>query len=126
MKKLRAFFVLLLIIGLAGCASTPAGKTYDALYAAAAIFDGAMTYAGDQYRAGKISEDQKEEIITYAEKYQLAWNTAQAALLTYKQAARASPDASPQQRALDIAMNAFTHAQRILGEYMALVANEGG
>ncbi|KKL20837.1 hypothetical protein LCGC14_2451490 [marine sediment metagenome] len=116
---------LSIIIGLLvvfGCATSPVGKAYDVLYSAAVIYDTALTYAGDEYRAGRISEEEKKMIVAYADRYRLAVRAGQSALRAYKQAELIGDDVSASEKGLRTALDVVVAAQGILTEYIQLSA----
>ncbi len=125
-------FVLVLVLTIVsasclfnGCATTTVGKGYDILKVGGVLYDTSLTFAGEQYRAGKISDADKDRIVKYARKFRIAWLTAKTALVTYKKAVRMrGPDAdvSTEEIALQIAVDAATAAQLILVDYMATMS----
>ena len=121
-------FACILVVCLAACATSPLGKAYDILATREVIYDTGLTYAGDEYRAGRISEEQKDQIVKYASRFKLGWETAKAAAITYKKALRArgeNADVSTEQIALKTAVDAASAAQKLLLEYMALLSKGG-
>ncbi|MBW2091587.1 MAG: hypothetical protein JRI34_05625 [Deltaproteobacteria bacterium] len=109
-----------------GCATTPAGKAYDVLYSAAMTYDAAMSYAGDEYRAGRISEAQKDRIIKLAWKYKLAVKSGKEALKTYKLAQLRKDEAemSKAEAALATALDLVEGAQDVLALYIQSCAKQ--
>lgn len=124
-QKLRLGWGILFIFAMClimaqGCATTPLGKAYDVLYTGAVTYDAAMSYAGDEYRAGRISEAQKGRIIELAWKYKLAVKSGKEALKTYKLAKLRKDEAemSKTEVALAVALDLVEAAQDVLGLYI--------
>jgi len=132
-RNVSLLLVLVLTMGcmvcLNGCATTTVGKGYDILKVGGVLYDTSLTYAGEQYRAGKISDAEKDEIVKYARKFKIAWLTAKTALVTYKKAVRMrgeNADLETEELALQIAVNAATEAQTLLVDYMAIMSKGDG
>lgn len=120
-------FLLAVLIFAGACAHSPAGKAYDVLYTAAITYDTAMNFAGDEYRAGNITEDQKDRIVKLAHKYRLAVKTGQQALEVYKAAELRGDkaDINKAQRTLDIAIDAVGAAREVLTMYIQATSKGG-
>jgi hypothetical protein len=114
------FTIFLLVMMLFACAHSTAGKAYDVIYTAAEVYDAALSYAGDQYKAGKISDAQKKEIINYARRYQTAVRAAQTALHEYRKAQLAGDRDyfNSAEESLDIALQAIHSARAVMRVYI--------
>ena len=132
MREIVPSVVCLILVAfmwiVAGCAETKVGKGFDVLHTGAVLYDTGLTYAGEEYRAGRISDAQKDVIIGYAKKYKVAWWAAKDALVTYQKAIRmrgSDSDLSTEELALQVATDAARAAQRLLVDYMALLSKGG-
>ncbi len=81
-----AVFGVFVVLALQGCATSPMGKAYDTIYSAAVTYDTAMNYIGEEYRAGRLSEEKKVEITEVATRYRAAVTLANYGLLGWKKA----------------------------------------
>src|SRR4030043_1492620 len=108
---------LLSLVG-PGCATTGVGKAYDAVYSSIVTYDTVLQIAGDQYKQGNISEEQKEKIIKQAEKVYDAMLVSQKALKVYKLAETIGDQEglSKAQKALYIAIDTMEEARDVLLE----------
>lgn len=122
MTRLRSKIAICLtvMLVLAACATSPVGKAFDVLYSSGVIYDTALTYAGDQYRAGRLSEAEKNIIVEYARKYRFAVEVGQTALRAYKQAELIGDDITGPEKTLSIALDSVSAAQRLLTEYIQM------
>ncbi len=125
LQLLIVFALLFCVFGVSGCATSEAGKAYDVLYTGALVYDTAMTYAGDQYRAGKLTHGQKDRIVQYARQYRLAVTAGQSALREYTKAELLGEDLSGSEKALNIALESVAAAQELLTQYIQL-SSKGG
>jgi ABC-type glycerol-3-phosphate transport system substrate-binding protein len=84
MKKMIRFPVVLVLMTLllAGCATFDQ-NTYKSLNIAKVTYTQTMSALGDAYKAGKISEAQKDVIIKVANVYYVAYNAAVKAYEVY-------------------------------------------
>lgn len=128
-KGMRLLCLIGVVVFLMGCATSPVGKAYDVLYASAVVYDTALTYAGDEYRAGRISEDQKSEIVVYAGKYRAALLLGQSALFTYKEAITLGEDLSGPvigrlKDRLTFALDAVQVARNVLISYIQFTGGD--
>ncbi len=127
-RKQFGFMIVMLLMAalwISGCATSEVGKAYDVLYTGALVYDTALTYAGDEYRAGRLSEERKAEIIVYARQYKLALSAGQAALRSYKKAELLGEDLSDSEKALTLALDSVAEAQALLTQYIQL-SSKGG
>ncbi len=123
-KGIVSILVCLLLVGsLVACADrTRVRVGYDALKIGAVLYDSSLKYAGAEYLAGRINEEQKDKVISIATRYRIAWLAAKAALVTYKQAERmGNQDMPKQQLILNTAVNGAAEAQKLLIEFMATI-----
>ena len=99
-----------------GCATTGVGKAYDAVYSSIVTYDTVLQIAGDQYKQGNISEEQKEKIIKQAEKVYDAMLVSQKALKVYKLAETIGDKEglSKAEKALYITIDAMEEARDVL------------
>jgi hypothetical protein len=112
--------IFILIMMSWACAHSTAGRAYDVIYTAAEVYDAALSYAGAQYKAGKISDEQKDRIVNYARKYQTAVRAAQTALHEYRKAQLAGDKEyfNTAEESLDIAMQAVQAARAVMTVYI--------
>ncbi len=82
-----ALFCLLI----AACA-TVEKTTYTTLTVSQTTYDTTLSALGDLYKQGKITDDQKQEIIDKAREYKTAHNLAVTAFLKYKQSGVAADE----------------------------------
>jgi len=110
-----------------GCATSKVGKAYDVLYTAAVTYDTMMSYAGDQYASGNITEKQKEKIINYAGKYIMAVLAGQKALKLYKLAELRGENEEMDKtyKALMTAIDAIYEVQDLLVTYVRTTVKGG-
>lgn len=82
------FIMLFIAMFFMSCAADQSflKQSHDTVYAAAVTYDASLTIAGNMYKAGEITEEQKAEIIKYAHKYKDAIKVVKAALISYKTA----------------------------------------
>ena len=121
-NKTKRTFVMLLLVALilAGCGTSMIGKTYDTLKMTALIYDAGMSYAGDEYKAGRMSEAKKAQIIQAADRYKLAVETGTKALKAYIMADLQDEDLSNAQYVLKNAMDAIEIAREALEKYIRM------
>ncbi|KKM91176.1 hypothetical protein LCGC14_1231240 [marine sediment metagenome] len=119
-----AMLVMGMLMACGGCAGTPVSRGYDVLNASDTVYGAAMTYIGDQYKAGKLSEDDKDKALVYAKQFRVAWRAAQAALVTYKRVEDAGGDMDQQNQILRVVIAAVLDAQTLLTEFTNI--KEGG
>lgn len=120
-KKFHVLFYLLSLLFLASCATTTIGKSYQTLYSAAVVYDQALTAAGDLYRAGKIDNQTKDEVIAIAKKYKQAVATGTTCLEQYVAAVQAKDTAAAQgyKAQLTAITAAISGLEKILLTYIA-------
>lgn len=120
-KKFHVLFYLLSLLFLASCATTTIGKSYQTLYSAAVVYDQALTAAGDLYRAGKIDNQTKDEVIAIAKKYKQAVATGTTCLEQYVAAVQAKDTATAQgyKAQLTAITAAISGLEKILLTYIA-------
>lgn len=83
MKRLTLLsLVLVMTLGLAAC-SDFTKTSYRTLATTSLTYDTFMTAAGDAYRAGAVTEDQKETLTQYGTAVEGALNIARKALESY-------------------------------------------
>ena len=138
LKPLLAFTMLMSVLFwmvlvsccmiLVACGSTPEQKAYDALYSAAVVYNSAMEWAGEEYRAGNITEEQKVKIIGLATDYRMAVKTGQAALKVYKlaQMREDKTGIGKLESDLAVAVDVAKAAEELLTFYLADVITGGG
>jgi hypothetical protein len=80
MKKMAVIGLLLIFLG---CAHGFVENGYDTISTANYAVTQTMEYLGSQHCAGKISDDQKADILKYYERYRLASDIADEALAIY-------------------------------------------
>jgi len=108
-----------------GCATTTGGKMYDSLTIGLAVYDSTMQYLGDAYRAGKLTETQKDQAVLLGNRYKLAWTAAGTAMAKYTELVEVGKDGSDAQKVLNIAMESMLEAKSIFLDYVATL-DEGG
>jgi len=112
-----------------GCATTTTGKGYDVIKAANIVLDTSMTYLGDEYKAGRLSEEDRATAKQVGAQVQAAIRTAITALATYKRLEDADKLAPGDADKLKVVVDAILSAQKILTDYVAAAAKakaEGG
>lgn len=122
-KGLAKFVVLPLILSLAampGCATLPDGTdtepeetAYKVLLSARLTYEATMPALGEAYQSGLITEDQKDKIVDYANKYLGAYRAAVVALAEYVKLKNTDAEARLAQALVD--MNG------LFAEFLALV-----
>jgi hypothetical protein len=76
---------LIMAIGLSGCASNDfLTNSYNTLNTVGTSYDVAMTSAGEMYRQGHLTEQQKENVIAAAEVVYTSFQAAVAAVQVYE------------------------------------------
>ena len=114
--------ILVMVVAMAacnGCATTTTGKGYDVIKATNIMLDTSMTYLGDEYKAGRLSEEDKATALAYGAQVQAAVRTAITALATYKELEDADKLTSGDADKLKVVVDAILSAQKILTEYVA-------
>jgi hypothetical protein len=85
MRKYQIFILLMAMLMLAGCAGKDfVTNAHDILGVSKTTYDSQLNIAGDLYRQGYITEDQKNKAIEHGTTYMLVHNEATAALLEYR------------------------------------------
>ncbi|MFV0420601.1 hypothetical protein [Oleidesulfovibrio sp.] len=98
--------VLALLMLLTGCNGDPATDTYKTLRIAGVTYDATMQAAGDAYRSGHLTDEQKDTLIKYGTAFYGAWHTAREALEVYVETK--NPDAAMRDRLLSLGTAALT------------------
>jgi len=82
MRRKISYFTIMAIIAvyLTACASLQT-NTYKTLSLSKVTYDSSMKIAGDLYKQGKITDDQKDRIIHYGNSYKDAHNLAVSSFL---------------------------------------------
>jgi hypothetical protein len=109
MRPQRVALSLVLLAVLAACAAAPAPvQAWKALDTTAVTVDAAMQAAGDFYRAGKLNDAQRDEIIRIHGIYQLSARAASSIIRAWSILSPQATDTPPKvQKALaDVAQKA--------------------
>jgi len=117
----RFIGIFIMAAMLMSCAMmSPERKVYNVLYASAVTYDTALRYAAEQYKAGKLTEDQKTRVIELAKKYRLAVKTGESGLAIYMKAVKDGDktEMSGARAAMNTAAVAVQEAQKLLTEYI--------
>jgi len=77
-------FLLFLTFTLVACANSFIKSSFDTLSVSKATYDSTLNVAGDLYKQGLMSEEQKTEAIKIGNVYMVTHNEAVNALLNYK------------------------------------------
>jgi len=120
MAVMSMMLVMGMVMACGGCAGTPLEKGYDVLNVSDTVYGATMTYIGDQYKAGKLDEADRDKVRVYAKKFKVAWKAAQAALITYKQMQDAGEDLTQQDAILQTVISSLLKAQTLLTEYVEI------
>lgn len=91
MKRLLSTILAVLLWSAACAPAPPWVQSYKVLDTTATSVDTAMKVAGDLYRAGKITEAQKVQILTAYDTYQRAARTAYGAVKAWNDAKAGAP-----------------------------------
>ena len=98
--------LVMLVAGLSlGCKSTPKRIAFTSLESVAFAVDIAMTEAGNMYKAGQVTEKQKEDLLNHYRRYQLSALTALEAVSYDKDQSAPLQVASLAQAILDLLAN---------------------
>ncbi len=119
----RAYVLLIVVLFISfnfgGCATTKEGKVYDSLVIGLTVYDTTMQYLGDEYRAGRITEVQKDRAIVLGNRYKLAFKTATKAMAKYTDLVEAGKDGTDAQEVLDVVMDLMLEAKSLFYDYAA-------
>lgn len=116
MRVARISCLIFVVLALVACASF-SQNAYRSLVVSQQTYDTTLSVMGDLYKAGKLTDAQKEKAISIGRAYQSAHNKAVSALLVYEasdQSTEAATKLAYQQAALD--------AAKILAELVAYAA----
>lgn len=105
MRVARVSVLILVALALVACASF-SQNAYRSLVVSQQTYDTTLSVMGDLYKAGKLTEAQKEKAISIGRAYQAAHNKAVTALLVYEtsdQSNEAATKLAYQQAAADAA-----------------------
>lgn len=116
MTKAKVAIYLVLVLVLVACASF-GQNAYRSLVVSQQAYDTTLSILGDLYKAGKLTEAQKEKAISIGRAYQQAHNKAVTALLTYE-----TSDQSTEAATKLAYQRAATDAAKILSELLAYAA----
>jgi PBP1b-binding outer membrane lipoprotein LpoB len=89
MKRIALFCIIVLLFS--GCASF-VDNTYKTLYVAGQAYDAGMKTIADLQAQGKITEAQRAEINSYANKFYVSYQAAASALSTYNKTKTAADE----------------------------------
>ena len=84
MRALKVPLILLLALMLLSCANSFTKNAFDTLSISKETYNSTLSIAGDLYKQGLMSEEQKNEAIKLGNAYKLVHNEAVGALLNYK------------------------------------------
>lgn len=86
MRKLTKTLLPLLLLAfvLVSCGASLVQTSYKSLTISKTTYDTSLSIAGDLYKRGLMTEDQKVEAVKYGNLYMVVHNEATAALLKYK------------------------------------------
>lgn len=83
-KMYQFLFLLMAMFLVAGCANKFTENAYKTLNVSKETYDSTLNIAGDLYRQGHVTEEQKDQAIYYGSGYMTVHNEAVAALLEYE------------------------------------------
>lgn len=108
MKRITLMFLIVLL--LSGCASF-VDNSYKTLYVAGQAYDTGMKTVADLQTQGKITEAQRTEINTYANKFYVSYQAAAVALSTYNKTKTAADEDK-----LVVAVTELARSWKVLAE----------
>lgn len=82
-RALEVGFIVVMVLAFAACANF-SQNAYRSLVVSQQTYDTTLSIMGDLYRAGKVTEAEKEQAIAIGKEYKAAHNEAVAALLVYE------------------------------------------
>lgn len=105
-------FLVMAIFIMAGCASFT-GNAYKTLTTSATVYESTMAAAGDAYKQGLITDEDKAKIISIADKYWTAYHASVIALEVYERT-KSTANKSKAEAAL-------VEVSRVYGELLSII-----
>ena len=115
MRVARISCLIFIVLAMVACASF-SQNAYRSLVVSQQTYDTTLSVMGDLYKAGKLTEAQKEKAISIGRAYQKAHNDAVTALLLYETSDQATAESKK------LAYQQAAAAAKILAELVAYAA----
>ena len=116
-KWLYAIVLVLIVFLLASCGPNFAKNSFRTLSVSKATYEVILSSAGDMYKEGLLTEDQKNEFISVGHKYRDAQKVASDAAAAYM-----ITESAENERQVEVALTAFNE---IMAELFALARKYG-
>lgn len=116
MSSYKVALVLFMSVALVSCANF-AKNSFRTLSVSKATYDTVLTAAGDLYREGKLTDEQKQEFIDVGEIYRDAHQTAADAMIAYM-----TTDSAEDKDKAEVALLKF---QEVMSKLLALAVKYG-